>query len=190
MRNLVLKLGVMVAVASVLLVTVGCPSASSPQGVAGNPAEPIKVASPSLGIDPAKIAVEVGNEAALESLIKKHAGKVVFVDYWATWCHPCVEAFPETVDLYEKYNSQGLTAIGVSFDEAQNELAVRRFLAGQRVEFDNIISSYGQGPEAFEKFAVDQVPHFRLYDKTGKLRGKWDEHPNDIDAQVKALLAE
>jgi thiol-disulfide isomerase/thioredoxin len=192
--NWVQQAGVVGLVAAMLGMTAGCPSPASRQESASNDSTgstpAAKQVADSAGFDPATISVQIGDEAALEALVQKQAGKVVFVDYWATWCHPCVEAFPETVDLYEKYHDQGLTAIAVSLDEADNEPAVRKFLAKERVEFDNLISSYGQGPEAFEKFAVDQVPHFRLYDKTGKLRGKWDEHPKDLDAQVKALLAE
>jgi thiol-disulfide isomerase/thioredoxin len=147
-----------------------------------------KVQLPSF--DPATISVQAGDEKALEAMIAKHKGKVVFVDYWALWCHPCVEFFPHTVETYEKYHDQGLTAIAVTFDPVEKEADVRRFLAKERVGFENLICSYDAGAEAFEKFGIDLVPHFRLYDRQGKLRAKCDAAPRDLDAKIQELLAE
>lgn len=140
--------------------------------------------------DPITISVQAGDERALEAMIAKHKGKVVFVDYWALWCHPCVEFFPHTVETFEKYHDQGLTAIAVTFDPVDKEPEVRRFLAQHRVGFENLICTYDGGAEAFEKFGIDLVPHFRLYDRQGKLREKWDAAPRNLDAQIKELLAE
>ncbi len=140
--------------------------------------------------DPATINVKVGDEKALDALIAKQKGQVVFVDYWATWCEPCVEFFPHTVETYDKYHDQGLTAIAVAFDAPEEEAKVRRFLAEHRAGFENLICSYDPGAEAFEKFKIELVPHFRLYDRQGKLRAKWDAAPRDLDAKVKELLAE
>lgn len=147
--------------------------------------------------NPADMNVKFGDEKALEALVANHKGKLVFVDYWATWCEPCVEAFPHTVEAYEKYRSQGLAVIAVSFDdpsqyddptEAENK--VRRFLATHRADFENLISPYESGPEPLEKFDIPLVPHFRLYDRQGKLRFKWDAEPKDLDARLQELLAE
>jgi len=140
--------------------------------------------------NPDNINVKVGDESALAALIASHKGKVVFVDYWATWCEPCVEYFPHTVETFDKYQSEGLTAIAVAFDAPEDEQKVRRFLAQHRAGFENLICSYDPGAEAFEKFGIDLVPHFRLYDRQGKLRAKWDAAPRDLDAKVKELLAE
>jgi thiol-disulfide isomerase/thioredoxin len=158
----------------------------------GVPLKPVvaPASAPAESFDPEKIDVRVGNEMDLAALIEKHKGKVVFVDYWATWCEPCVEAFPHTVDAYEKYHDQGFTAIAVSFDEIDDELKVRRFLAEHRVRFENLINEYGIGTEYTEKFQLNAIPKFRLYDRKGKLRAEWDKKPPDLDARVKELLAE
>lgn len=146
--------------------------------------------TPTKTFNPADMNVKVGDEKTLEAMIAQHKGKIVFVDYWALWCHPCVEFFPHTVETFEKYRDQGLTVIAVSFDDpAEKEHEVRRFLAEHRADFENLISTYEAGPDAFEKFGIDLVPHFRLYDREGKLRKKWDAEPKDLDAQIKAILA-
>ena len=147
--------------------------------------------TPTKTFNPAEMNVKIGDEKALEALIAKHKGKLVYVDYWALWCHPCVEEFPHTVEAYEKYRDQGLTAIAVSFDQAaEKEEEVRRFLAKHRADFENLISPYEAGPEPLDKFDIPLVPHFRLYDRQGKLRYKWDAAPKDLDTRIKELLAE
>lgn len=152
--------------------------------------EPVAPIAKAPAFDPATINVQVGDEKALEAMIARHKGELVFVDYWATWCEPCVEFFPHTVETSEKYHDQGLRTIAVAFDAPEEEPQVRRFLAQHRAGFENLICSYDPGTEAFEKFAIKLVPHFRLYDRQGKLRAKWDAAPRDLDAKVKELLAE
>src|SRR4051812_23589359 len=60
-------------------------------------------APPAKTFNPADMNVKIGDEQALEALIAKHKGELVFVDYWALWCHPCTKAFPHTVEAFEKY---------------------------------------------------------------------------------------
>jgi thiol-disulfide isomerase/thioredoxin len=137
------------------------------------------------------VNVAVGDVQALESLIAAHQGEnVVFVDYWATWCEPCVEYFPHTVELSRKYQDRGLATIAVSFDDPAAETTVRDFLSKHGADFQNLISSYDLGPAAFEAFGIDQVPHFRLYDRQGRLRHQWDEKPKDVDQKIEELLAD
>lgn len=141
-------------------------------------------------LKPADVRLTVGDEKALDAMIAAHKGKVVFVDYWATWCHPCVEYFPHTVEMSRKYKDQGLQTIAVSFDELEDEAKAREFLAKQGADFENLLSKYGVGTEANEAFQIEQVPHFRLYDRKGQMRHKWDAKPEDADEKVRELLAE
>ena len=140
-------------------------------------------------VEPEQIKLKVGDEQALEAMIANHKGKVVFVDYWATWCHPCVEYFPHTVEMSRKYKDQGLVTIAVTFDAVEEEANARKYLAEQGVDFENLLCSYDAGPEAFEKFGIEQVPHFRLYDREGKLVKKWDDKPEDAEAAIEGALA-
>lgn len=139
--------------------------------------------------NPAAMNVKVGTEKDLEAMIAAHQGKPVYVDYWATWCHPCVDEFPHTVELFEKYGEQGLVVIAVSFDVPEDEQKVREFLARHRAPFENLISVYGIGSESVEKFDVTELPQFRLYDRAGKLHQVWKAAPRDVDQAVKSVLA-
>jgi len=51
--------------------------------------------------------------------LSQHRGKIILLDFWATWCQPCRMAIPELVDLQRKYKDQGLMVVGVSMDDLQ-----------------------------------------------------------------------
>jgi thiol-disulfide isomerase/thioredoxin len=131
--------------------------------------------------------------AALNELIRTHKGQVVLVDYWATWCGPCVENFPHTVELAKKHKAEGLATIAVSFDWLEDEPKVRDFLAKQGADFDNLISSHNSvGQKAAQDFDFTALPEYRLYDRQGKLRQKWESGVDqaELDKKVAELLAE
>ena len=62
---------------------------------------------------------------------KSLAGKVVLVDFWATWCGPCVAEIPNVLEQYEKYHDKGFEVIGISLD--QDRQALEKFVAEQKV---------------------------------------------------------
>ena len=163
----------------------------TPDETTGSPAAPApEVAAPASGLTPEKVNLIVGDEKKLAEMIAAHKGKLVFVDYWATWCEPCVEYFPHTVEMHRKYKDQGLATIAVSFDEPEEEATAREFLARQGADFENLLNSYGAGSEYPMAFDLDQIPHFRLYNRNGELVQKWDKKPDDADKLIEQLLAE
>jgi thiol-disulfide isomerase/thioredoxin len=160
---------------SVLLALAGCqPSAAPPSATAAN-----------------NIKLVQTDGKALGELIESHKGKVVLVDYWATWCGPCVEAFPHTVALAKKHREAGLVAIAVSFDQLDDQPKVSEFLARQGADFDTLISKYdGVNQQAANDFDVEALPQYRLYDRQGKLKQKWEGASDEIDQQIEELLSE
>lgn len=141
----------------------------------------------------AAVQLTPGDAKALEALIATHKGEVVLVDYWATWCGPCVENFPHTVELAKKYRGQGLTTIAVSFDLLDDEPKVREFLAKQGADFENLISKHDSiGQKAWDDFDIGPLPEYRLYDRQGKLNQKWEANaqPDELEKKIEELLAE
>jgi thiol-disulfide isomerase/thioredoxin len=162
-----------------------------------SPAEPaspepaaVPAASAKGGLTPDKVKLVTGDEKKLAEMIAKHKGDVVFVDYWATWCEPCVEYFPHTVEMYKQHQRAGLRVVGVTFDAPEDEKVVREFLAKQGADFENLLSSYPQGPDAFVGFDLVTVPTFRLYDRKGVKRYEWAEKPKDAEEKIGELLGE
>jgi thiol-disulfide isomerase/thioredoxin len=129
--------------------------------------------------------------------LAKLRGKVVLVDFWATWCPSCVEQFPHTVELHRKYAERGLAVVSVSLDEPDAEPRVQEFLRRNGTSFDNLLSAYGGGVKAIEAFGLSgAVPCYRVYDRAGELRHEFAVDPRaprqfgpaDIDAAVVELL--
>ena len=139
----------------------------------------------------AEVKLVAADEKDLDALIAKNKGKVVFVDYWATFCGPCKKNFPHTVELHKKHKGDGLVVVSVAFDLLEDKDQALDFLKKQGATFDNLISKYdGGGSDANDAFGIGPLPHLRLYDRQGKLRYKWEGKATDLDAKVKELLAE
>ena len=139
-------------------------------------------------------AVRVVDEGEWKEILSRHQGQVVLVDYWATWCAPCVERFPHTVELFKRLGPQGLVVMAVSLDDPDDLPGVQRFLAAQGATFENYLSRYGAGTKSLEAFGVGGggLPVLRIYDHRGRLQktfgaGKAFE-PAEVDQAVTAIL--
>lgn len=106
-----------------------------------------------------------GETVTLESL----KGKLLLVDFWATWCVPCVKAMPELQKLHEKYSAKGLTVLGVSLDE-EGAKKVVPFLAKSRVKFTYPILLHGE--TIWQAWGVKSVPSVLLV-KDGQILQHW-----------------
>ena len=95
----------------------------------------------------------------------------MLVDFWATWCAPCVALLPHTVELYDCFQPRGLAVITVSLDEPEERLAVLKILVDRRAATENYLAPYGASSAAVEAFGIDggTLPHVRLYDRQGRL---------------------
>ncbi len=100
----------------------------------------------------------------LTRLLERRRGKVVLVDFWATWCGPCMELLPHTIEMQNRFRDRGLEVLTVSMDDTDNEAAVRRALGSRGATAENCLSRYGVGSEGFTAFRIEDgaLPHLRL----------------------------
>ena len=132
--------------------------------------------------------------ATYRKLVAAQKGKVILVNFWATWCVPCREEFPDLSRLQRAYLPRGLTVIGISTDLSSQMPAVEKFLSEQRPPFANFHKKSGGDDQPFID-AVDrswggELPFSVLYDRTGrKVKTLSGKHPYaEYEKEIQALL--
>ncbi len=140
------------------------------------------------------------DKVGYEAMVGSYPGKVVLVDFWATWCPKCREDFPHTVALDRKYAPEGLVVISFACDDDDKTDEIMSFLKEQNAAIKNVRGVDGTDEKTFEDFQIDggALPHYKLYDRKGELRKTFAIDPNaqtqfslaDIDTAVEELLAE
>jgi len=141
------------------------------------------------------IDLQTVDENQLAAEVARQRGKVVLVDYWATWCEPCKQLFPHNVELHRRLADQGLVVISVSVDDPADSPAVLAFLKSQAAVFPNFISLYGTSEQTIRRFEIPSgvVPHLKLYDRKGRLYATFGVDgkpltPETIEQAVSELL--
>ena len=133
--------------------------------------------------------------AGLAQFVDEHRGRVVLVDFWATWCSPCVQLLPHTAELDKQWGDRGLTGVGVSLDAPADEAYVRRLLAQKGANVPNFISRFGASAQSAEDFDIkgSAIPFIRIYDRQGKpfrtLGGDKPVDPEEIDKAVEEAIS-
>ena len=107
----------------------------------------------------------------IKSLVQENKGKVVVVNFWATWCPPCVKEFPDIIKLYQNYQPKGVEVIAVSMNEPDEMEDIKEFIDKYKPPFS--IYRAASAEEAFyQEFDKDwfgQMPTTVIYDTTGKV---------------------
>jgi thiol-disulfide isomerase/thioredoxin len=130
----------------------------------------------------------------LSQRIARQRGRVVLVNFWATWCAPCREEFPDLSRLQRKYGPRGLQILGVSTDLASQMPVVEKFLADLKPSFPNYRKKIGgddqQFIDAVETSWGGELPFSLLFARDGKkagvLSGKHTFH--EYEQEVLKLL--
>ncbi len=96
--------------------------------------------------------------------VAKHKGKVVSLNFWATWCHGCVQEIPWLMEYQSKYKRDGLVVIGVSMD-GDGWNSVRPYLQQQKLNYPVVIGS----EQLAKQFGLENMPMTLLYGRDGKV---------------------
>lgn len=105
-------------------------------------------------------------------------GKVIVVDFWASWCPPCRHESPELVELYHKYRADGLEIVGVSLDESRKKMQAFSDKVG--MDWPHYFDGRGWRNKISTRFAISSIPSVWVIDRDGylvnyKARGKLDQ---------------
>ena len=125
-----------------------------------------------------------GDTVALDKL----RGRVVYVDFWASWCAPCRRSFPWMNEMQQKYGARGFTIVGINVDKRRAD--AERFLQQTPAAFTVVYDEAGASPAAF---AVKGMPSSYLIDVQGKVveaeNGFHDERKAALEERIRSLLA-
>jgi len=167
--TLLLRLALLVMLVGILT----CPSVLYAAPRSGQPAPDFKVNT------------LTGQQVSLEN----YRGRVLVLDFFATWCQPCRVAVPHLVAMNRKYGTQGLSVLGMSVDE-DGESMVKAFADHNRVTYPIALA----GEDLRADFGVRSVPVMFVIDKKGRVsevfRGATDGVLRSSEQLVKKLLAE
>ncbi len=117
-------------------------------------------------------------------------GKVVMIDFWATWCGPCKMSIPELQRIYSKHKDDGLEVIGISVDDEASRHEVD--LAVKQLGMTYPVAMATDIPDIRSKYTFASIPQLFIIDRKGVIRNRINGYdPNaDIEGVVSKLLKE
>ena len=149
-------------------------------------ADPIAFVPPKFPRAAPEIALEDLSGAPLSNETLK--GRVVLVDFWATWCVPCRKSMPELQALHDKYDERGFGVVGISIDE-DGPAKVKKFVASKKIRYPIALDT-AKSP-VWDRFHVKSVPAAFLLDRDGRIVAQWTGVPVDakeLETKLAGLL--
>lgn len=138
-------------------------------------------------------STDVGSEAPMFALrnlqgnlegLGDYKDNVIVLNFWATWCAPCLEEMPAFEKLYRRYRSQGLTVLAVSLDKGDN-IKVKNFVDTNNLTFPVLLDSEGIAEKLYPSFTI---PFTYVIDKKGKIAARVDGAKNWVSSETFAAL--
>ncbi len=111
-------------------------------------------------------------------------GKVVVLDFWATWCPPCRKEIPDFIDLQNEYGSRGVQIVGIALDEPER---VRAFARQNGMNYPVLL---GSDVVTMRYGGIEGIPTTFIIDKSGKIANKFEGfRPREVfESEIKKLL--
>lgn len=147
-----------------------------------------EVKKPGVGIYQGNIAPDftLKDLNGIEVSLNKFRGKVVLLNFWATWCSPCRGEIPSMVELYKKYKDKGLEIVGVNLDKL-GKSGVEKFSLEYKINFPVLLNPSG---EVASQYGVVVLPTTIFLDPSGKIKGNRISGALDWTAETNLSLIE
>lgn len=119
--------------------------------------------------------------------LEKYRGKVILLDFWATWCGPCLAEMPNVKRIYRNYQDQNFEIIGISLDSNSSQL--RSYLWSERITWPQFFDGAGWENSVARKYGINSIPTMYLIDGNGFIREE-DLRGRALEVAVAKLVAE
>jgi thiol-disulfide isomerase/thioredoxin len=169
--SVLIKSAALVALAVFALGSGGCESSGNTTAVQGTQTASL----PKLDVTD---WVNIDGQAPMLTDLK---GKPVVLEFWATWCPPCLQLIPHMKDLHEKHADDGLTILSIHDANGARKKALERFAKDQKITYPIGLDTTGRVMSAY---GIRMLPHAVVIDREGKVI--WDGYPGE-DAFDKAV---
>lgn len=134
-----------------------------------------------------QVAPEIALPDAKDSIVtlSSFKGKVVLIDFWASWCYPCRQSIPGVVKLYNKYKSKGFEVLAVSIDSKRSEWkkASKYF----KLPYTSLLDPNGWNAKVIDTYGINGIPATFLLNKEGRIVAIDEEGPA-LEAAIKQWL--
>lgn len=151
----------------------------------GQPTNPDATGDPAQTADDKQIPLTVADWKKTQEMVAQHAGKVVVLDIWSSWCIPCKREFPNLVKLHREYPDD-VVCMSMNIDYAgfedetpeSHREEVMKFLSEQNATFQNILSR-DPDEKLLAEIELDSVPAVYVFDRNGKVAKRFDNTTGD-----------
>jgi thiol-disulfide isomerase/thioredoxin len=124
-----------------------------------------------------------GNPLSISGL----KGKVVLVDFWATWCGPCVAELPNVIAAYGKYHDKGFEIVGISLDRSED--ALKKFIAERKMTWPQYFDGKAWDSKLGRQYGITSIPATYLLDREGRIVAR-DLRGPALENELAMLLGE
>jgi thiol-disulfide isomerase/thioredoxin len=142
-----------------------------------------------IGEEPKAFPEGAKDRAGKALSLADYKGKVLLIDFWATWCGPCMQEMPNVVEAYKKFNAKGFEIVGISLD---NEKSIERMddvMKSKGMTWRQFADGKGWQNEISQLYGVQSIPATYLLDRNGKVH-RMNLRGADLHKAVEKLLAE
>ncbi|MEJ7680811.1 MAG: TlpA disulfide reductase family protein [Segetibacter sp.] len=131
------------------------------------------------------LSVDGKTIASLENIITKHRGKLILIDFWATWCAPCRQEMPSLRKLMQEYKEDKVVFVSLSMDKEVQPW--RKYVIANNTEIkNNYIISDIEKSTFVKQFGINSILRYMIIDKEGQIINS--EAPRPSDPKLKALI--